>query len=253
MNHNEWLERAEIYAVGALDGDELTGFEAHLASGCSACADRLRETREALTLLPRALTPIDAPPEMRGRVLSRIPEPRITRRVLKARPGWLWWGFGAGALAAASLLLVLGWNIFATQRELQRLEARMTALRAELAQREEAVRLLADPQVRLVQLSGLPASPGATGRLLWNPVTRTGLFLTTGLPQTPTDRAYELWAIAGKEPVPAGVFTVDPRGRAVHRLPPLPEAKAYDKFAVTLEPAGGVAKPSGPMHLLGSL
>ena len=32
MAHEEWLERAEIYGLSALDGDELTQFEAHLAA-----------------------------------------------------------------------------------------------------------------------------------------------------------------------------------------------------------------------------
>jgi hypothetical protein len=31
------------------------------------------------------------------------------------------------------------------------------------------------------------------------------------------------------------------------------QVKNFDKFAVTLEPSAGVAKPSGPMVLLGSL
>jgi hypothetical protein len=139
------------------------------------------------------------------------------------------------------------------RQELQKLEARVSALRAEVAQKEETLRLLSDPQVRLVSLAGLPPSPGAAGRLLWNPVTRTGLLLTSDLPAVPRGRAYELWAIAGKEAVPAGVFTVDESGRTLLRLPPLPEAKTFDKFAVTLEPAGGVPQPTGPMHLLGSL
>ena len=65
-----------------------------------------------------------------------------------------------------------------------------------------------------------------------------------------------MWAIAGKEPVSAGIFEVDEAGHAFLRLPtllPLPRAKRFDKFAVTLEPAGGVPKPTGPMYLLGSL
>jgi hypothetical protein len=133
------------------------------------------------------------------------------------------------------------------------LAERQEAFQVQLAQREEALQLLSDPEVRLVRLAGLPPSPGATGRLLWNPVTRAGVFLTTGLPQSPPGKAYELWAIAGAEPIPAGVFRVDDRGRAIFWLPPLPKAKRFNKFAVTLEPAGGVPKPSGPMHLLGSL
>jgi len=101
----------------------------------------------------------------------------------------------------------------------------------------------------LVQLAGLEPSPGAQARLFWNPVTRTGVLFTTGLPFIPREKIYELWAIAGKEVLPAGVFTVKTGGRALFRLPPLPEGLRFDKFAVTVEPAGGVPKPTGPMVL----
>jgi len=37
------------------------------------------------------------------------------------------------------------------------------------------------------------------------------------------------------------------------KIPSLPQGKSFDKFAVTLEPAGGVPKPTGPMHLLGTV
>ena len=50
----------------------------------------------------------------------------------------------------------------------------------------------------------------------------------------------------------AGIFDVDEAGHAFLKVPPLPRGKRFDKFAVTLEPAGGVPKPTGPMHLLGS-
>lgn len=253
MNHDEWLERAEVYALGALDGEELTQFEAHLASGCRPCEHHLRETREILTLLPRSLPPLVPPPAVKARLLAQLAGEAVMPTRRRPRQGRLWWGMGAGALAAAGLLIVLGWSLSTTRRELHRLEGQVATLRAELVEREEALQLLADPQVRLIQLSGLSPSPGATGRLLWQPITRTGLLLTTSLPQAPPDQAYELWAIAGADPIPAGVFTVDQEGRALLRLPTLPEAKAFDKFAVTLEPAGGVLKPSGPMHLLGSL
>ena len=115
------------------------------------------------------------------------------------------------------------------------------------------MQFLSDPQVRIVNLAGLPPSPGARGQLLWNPLSRTGLLLATGLPPVPAGKAYELWGIAGAEPVPAGVFIVNEGGLALFRLPALPESKSFDKFAVTLEPAGGVPQPTGSMVLLGSL
>jgi anti-sigma-K factor RskA len=254
MNHNEWLERAEIYALGALDGEERVRFEAHLAAGCSACETRLRETGEALTLLPQSLQSLPAPPAVKARLLAQIGSRTAARSArVRQRTQWLPWGIGAGALVAASLLFMIGWNIIATRQEIQKLEGRVAQLRQELAQREETVRLLFDPEVRLVQLSGLEPSPGAQARLFWNPVTRTGVLFTTGLPFIPREKIYELWAIAGKEVLPAGVFTVETGGRALFRLPPLPGGLSFDKFAVTVEPAGGVPKPTGPMMLLGTL
>lgn len=72
MTHTQLLERVEIYALGALDGEELTEFEAHLATGCDPCEQRLRETREALTLLPRSLPPVASLAAVKARLLDRI-------------------------------------------------------------------------------------------------------------------------------------------------------------------------------------
>ncbi len=253
MTHEEWLERGEIYALGALDGEELTQLQTHLASGCPLCEAHLRQTRETLTLLPRSLTPLNPPAASKARLLQQIAGEAIMPTRERPQLRWLWWGMGAGALAAASLLIFVSWYLYSTQLELQRLQGQVAFLQTRVAQQEEVIQFLSDPQVRLVGLAGLPPSPGAIGRLLWNPVTRTGLLLTSGLPLTPPDKAYELWAITGDEPVPAGVFTVDQRGRALFQFPALPEARTFDKFAVTLEPKGGVPKPTGSMHLLGSL
>lgn len=306
MNHEGWLAQAEIYALGALDGDELAALEAHLADGCPVCERHILTTREALTLLLHSLTPVAPPSRVRERLLEQIAmesaRPQLVTRLLRRR----WWMMGASALAAAVLLIALSYHLYQTRQELQRihelvaslqtalgereaalqverrellratemvatlqaelakrqetLEAErrdlqrvVATLRSELEERDETLRLLSTPQVRLVRLTGLPASPGARAQLLWNPAARTGLLLTSGLPQIPHNKVYELWAIAGKEPVPAGLFGVDEAGHALLRLPPLPQTKRFDKFAVTLEPAGGVPKPTGPMHLLGSL
>jgi anti-sigma-K factor RskA len=253
MNHDEWLERADLYALGALEREELAQFEAHLASGCRLCEEHLRQTREILTHLPRSLTPMEPPVAVKADLLRKIGVAAQLQISEKPRFKWLWWGVGASALAAAALLIVISWNFIAARQELRRLRGQIVSLQAEVAQREEVIQFLADPQVRLVNLAPLPPSVGARGQLLWNPRSRGGLLLTTGLPQTQPDKAYELWGIAGTETVPAGVFTVNERGQALFRFPALPESKGFDKFAVTVEPAAGVSKPTGPMVLLGSL
>lgn len=253
MNHNEWLERAEIYALGALDGEELSQFEAHVASGCRVCENHIRETRETLSLLPRSLAPVNPPASIKAQLLRQIAAKATTPAPERVRFKWLWWGGLAGALAAAGLIIALSWTLYATQQELRRLQVRFGSLETAVAQQEDIIQFLSDPQVRPVRLSGLEPSPKATGQLLWNPVTRQGLLLASGLPAAAPDKIYELWAISGKEPIPAGLFAVDEKGRALLRLPALAEGKGFDKFAVTLEPAGGVPKPTGPMHLIGNV
>jgi anti-sigma-K factor RskA len=308
-DHQDWLAQADIYALGALDGDELAAFEAHLAAGCPVCEEHLRKTREALTLLPHALELVTPPPTVKTQLLTRIAAETVPPPPLTRLPRRRWWRAGVGAVAAAGLLVGLSVKLYQTRqevhalqqqvgalqatvterseallaerRELQRAAERVASLQAELAkqaatleaeqrererveravaalqgevgERDAALRLLSTPQVSVVRLAGLAPSPRANAQLLWNPAAQTGVLLTSGLRQLPPDRVYELWAFVGNDPVPAGIFQVDEAGHGFLRLPPLPKAKRYSKFAVTSEPAGGVPKPTGPVHLAGSL
>ena len=255
IGHEHWHERGEIYALGALDGPELKEFEAHLASGCSICEACLRETRETLTVLHRSLRPEAPPLAIKSRIMDQI-APQAMTRPRRERTGWLnwnWWGLGIGAVATAAGALVLSSNLMRTQSDLEKAKEQLAAAQVESAQKDELLQLLSSPDIRLIELKGLEAAPAASAKLIWNPVARSGILLTNGLPKTPTDKAYELWGIAGTEPIPAGVFRVNDQGQARFRMPVLGQGKTFDKFAVTLEPAAGVEQPSGPMVLLGTL
>jgi len=77
IGHEHWHEQGEIYALGALDEQELKEFEAHLASGCAICEAYVRETREALLLLHRSITPMIScdRPGSRPQYLPPLPPP----------------------------------------------------------------------------------------------------------------------------------------------------------------------------------
>ena len=253
--HEHWLEQCEIYALSALDGQEREEFEAHLASGCAVCAAYIRQTRETLLLLDHSLKPLLPPPAIRPKVFEQITPKQYAPHVEEYR-WWSarhWWFIGAGSFAAAAVVLALTWNISNTRSELERLKSQLAAIQSESAQKDELIQFLSEPEVRSIQLAGLEAAPKAKGKLFWNPATRRGLLMTFGLPKTAADKAYELWGIAGNEPVPAGVFQVDDRGQPRFHVSQLADGRNFEKFAVTLEPAAGVAKPSGPMVLLGTL
>lgn len=72
MEHQEWLERAEFFALNTLDSEELAQFEAHLSSGCLLCKARVRETEEMLAQLPTSLEPLTAPDSVKAQVFEQI-------------------------------------------------------------------------------------------------------------------------------------------------------------------------------------
>jgi len=69
--HEEWLEKAEVYALGALDGDELAQFEAHLP-GCSFCRERIKDSGEILAAFSKSLVPIAPPSIIKSQLFDRI-------------------------------------------------------------------------------------------------------------------------------------------------------------------------------------
>jgi anti-sigma-K factor RskA len=253
--HENWIEPGEIYALGALDGEELKALQAHLASGCAVCEAHIRETRETLNQLPRSLHVITPPAAVKTRVFERLTPRQSEAAVQQSRhwPEWRWWFVGAGSLAAAAIVFATAAILVSSRNELAQLRSQLAAVQTGVQEKDQLIEFLTAPEVRSVQLTGLAAAPRGKGKLFWNPGTGRGLLITSGLPKPSADKTYELWGIEGTQPVAAGVFSVDDAGEARVPLPQVAPGREFDKFAVTLEPAGGVSKPSGPMVLLGSL
>lgn len=248
------------YALDALDGDDLVRFREHLAGGCPTCELMVRDYHEALAALERQAPPVIPPASVKSALLARLavgaatPAPPARRR----RPRWVPWAVGAAAVAVTALatgMLVAG----RYETEIGRLAAETVALRERVQRDEAALReqlavsarvleLLSDPATRIVALQGSGPAARATGRVVWN-ATAGGHLFVADLPPAPPGKTYELWTITGGMPRPAGLFDVDASGRAGRRLEPAREGGAVDVFAVTVEPAGGVPAPTGPIVL----
>src|SRR5581483_11967810 len=161
MNHEEWLERAEIYALGALDGEELQQFEAHAQAAAS-------------------LAPAKPPPHVKTELMRHIGAQ--TDAPVRERPRFRWsWPVGIGALAAAGLVLVLSWQLIDTRKKLEDAQSRLGVVESEKAQTKEVMDFLSNPQVRVVNLTGVPPTSGGKAQLLWDPIARKGILLTIGL------------------------------------------------------------------------
>ena len=112
--------------------------------------------------------------------------------------------------------------------------------------------LVAQAEARTTPLA--PQEPGgpARGRVVWNPGTREAVLVASGLNPAPPGKTYEIWVIADGAPVPAGLFQVEPDGRAAFRLPALEQTARVKTFLVTVEPTSGSPAPTGPPVLSGT-
>lgn len=256
MNHEEIRDLAAMYALGGLDGEDRARFEALLRSGDADAAAALRDFEATLVAL--ANEPAEAPPPsvkaaLMARIAAEAEEAPPSAIVTPLRPRRAVWPIvWAGVMAAGIAAIGVGLSVSSSyERRLQALTREAAVLKAEVDREQQLVEVLRDPATEIVALAGLEPAPAARARMIWNE-RGGGLLVAAGLPPTPSGKAYQLWAIVGKRaPVSAGVFAVDARGTGSLRVPALAGVGKVDVFAVTLEPAGGLAAPSGQMYLAG--
>jgi hypothetical protein len=112
---------------------------------------------------------------------------------------------------------------------------------AEAAAMRQAFDLIQAPETREVTFGeGQPAPP--RGRVFFR--TSGVLLIASRLPAPPPGKTYEMWIISGGKPAPAGLFTSNLQGGAIHLYRPSAPPTESDVVAVTLEPAGGVTAPT---------
>ncbi len=270
MTDERLLDLLPAHALGVLDGEDRAYVTARIAADAEA-RRLLVAFEEVVGRIGLDIAPVPPPAALREKVLRAIPAaaPLPQPRREKAAPsrGVPWWLATAAVLVLGAGLLVMWIQRNEARREAALLQARVLTAEAQVREtfadlertrlllaREQAFRGLAGrPDSRFVSLGGLPPAPRARGRVLFDPGTREGFLLASGLEPAPEGKAYQLWVIAQGAPVPAGVFQAEADGRAVFRLPDVAEVARVKTFAVTVEPAAGVAAPTGPMVLAGAI
>jgi anti-sigma-K factor RskA len=233
--HDNWLERGDIYALGALDGPELKEFEAHLASGCAVCEAYVRDTRETLRLLHRTLAPLAPSTAVKKRILDQIAADKVVPLPAKRQSSWR--QVSAGALAAGIIAAVLTGVLYHN-----RYEPRHTIYTS-------VIDLLRDPATRDYPLYGTGPTPAARGRFLWNESGEGHIFVTN-LPAAPEGKMYAVWTIPDRSPPRyVGAIKTDATGQGGLHINTSAGHGAVHAFAVSLEPAGTPAAPTGPIVL----
>ena len=212
------------YAVDALSPEEAEEFRKHL-DGCPACREEVRELREAAARMgaSEAVTP---PAHLKANIMvaaDRLPQlPPKVRHIGTAKPS-RWTPRILGAAAAVVLIVAAGIGISQLPQDDDNLRA------APVAQVFDAP----DAATVTVQTSNGGELTVATSE------ERGEMAVDTDeLPPLTDDQVYQLWAIAGDDPVSAGVLEDVDKGAAME----LPAAGT--QVAITIEPAGGSEQPT---------
>ena len=150
-------------------------------------------------------------------------------------------------------------QLTAAQLRTQQLEHDVSEYRALLEKARDrpaasqTATLLADPNLRLVRLRGLGIGSEAEAHALVSSGSQV-IFFASRLPALPQGRAYQLWLIRDSAPaiVSAGIFQPDARKSAVVQFKSVAFTSSISTIAVTDEPEGGSATPTGHKLLIGS-
>jgi anti-sigma-K factor RskA len=259
MSHEELKELLAAFALDGLDREESRALEEHL-EGCAECRAELAELRETAGLLALAVDPVTPPAESRRRLLARVGREVPRQSAPGRRPPSVWrrpLPLAAGLAVAAGLAWLILLQALTrselrdTQRRLDQALARLDDAQGALARERATTRLLAAPDGVSVALKGTEAAPAARARVAYDPANGEAILFASSLQTPPPGKGYQLWFIAGsRPPLPGKVFVTDRSGRGelTDHIPA--EARTSPVFAVTVEPAGGVAAPTGPIVLI---
>ena len=230
-----------LNAAGGVDASERQTVEEHLAR-CAECTSEATASGEAVALLAYALGPV--PP-------SELTRRRLMKRV-RARPGS---GQLRSRVALALVAAAFAGLWLRDRGELSRvrdeLAQREAFYRDTLSRQEKKYAVLRSPNLRTVDLRGESQGAHLDARAFVDKDQRTWVVLSYQLPKLPADKDYELWFFNGEKPVRAGILSQDPNEPTRIEVPEnLPQITAT---AVTIEPKGGLAAPSGPVVMKGDL
>ncbi len=252
LTHDEVLDLAASFVLGALDDAEMAAVREHLAS-CREPHPEIAELAGVVPVLQAAVQPIAPPPALKDRIMAAAAADLEARRqdsqradlaapapVAPTRPSaiprdrrqfGLSWALGIAAVLAISLLGAWNLSLQSQLTDAQVYERQVAAV-LDAASREDALTAVmrsdADGPAGLAAVT----SDGAMR------IAMRDLAPTTGT------EVYEAWVIVGDQPpVPLGGFQVGSNGVGYLEAAGLPTEPGI-VLALTREPQRGATAPS---------
>jgi hypothetical protein len=284
MSHEEAFVALGALALDAVDGSERVAVLSHIAE-CEICRAELESLRAAASNLAFAAPlAADSATGSRGRIRDRLtsrataegqarrlanppilfpkggeqaaPAPVTRARGFRSSPTRRhpaeWVALVAGILFVATLAaLLMSWSDRTDLQDklvsqpVRDLKARNVAdsLTALLASRDSLIAGLVGRDVSTMTLTSR-SGKDPYARIFWDRSSNAWTMFARNMPPLKAGRTYQLWIVTAKATVSAGTF-VAVNGVGVMRATFAVTRENLRAIAVTDEPAGGVAQPTG--------
>lgn len=291
MCHEPFLELAALACFEPLPADDAAELETHLAA-CVGCREAASGFDAAAGALAWSLPPVTPPAGLKAKVFERLlaesqltpadgtlapaAPPRLTlvhdlsadrakreKRAPVEPPVWRAAAIGSivGLLASLALNVYFWGHVGSLGGQLAVLQSDKVAMEQKVAgmhqQAEQRIAQLAVLQARdtlMAKIPGLPMAKDASAMLFWSATEQAWLVAASGMPQASANQTYQLWAVTQEgQKISMGTFGVDPHGSAVMRIELPKGGMKPAAAAVSLEPAGGMPQPTGPIVMMGEL
>lgn len=115
---------------------------------------------------------------------------------------------------------------------------------------EQELNILQSPGVKVIALSGQPVAPNSKALVYWDTNSESVYVSSMKLPEAPSGKQYQLWAIVDGKPVDAGLISGNTQ---------MLKMKSFGKavaFAISLEETGGSTTevgPKGQIYVMGNV
>ncbi len=228
---------AGLYALDALEGDDLERFEALLATSDEVSDEVAGFRATAARLAEVSATP--APAGLRDRVMNDVARTRQMKPVVPLIDRRSRRGVRTVALSAAAAVLLL----------LAGLTGYLVADRGADEQSQVGA-LLAQADTRVVPLNVVDTDR-VVGHVVVSAGAGTMILVAGDMPDLADGRTYELWKLDDEGAHQAGLFEPDSEGRVEATMNV--DLDGTTGFAITDEPAAGSAAPTTPILMTASL
>ncbi len=129
-------------------------------------------------------------------------------------------------------------------------EQQLQQKNTELAAMEQDASMMQNPGVKVAALKGTATAPQAATTVFWDSTNQNVYLLVNNLPQAPTNKQYQLWALLDGKPIDLGMLEVKEKRLLVK----MKNVQAAQAFAITLEDRGSnLSAPKGQMYVVGNL